>query len=53
MRSRLDADTFKLHISREKGNVIIVGGGLLGIELAASLREVHMTVTVIQTYLAP
>ena len=31
-----------------KGKVVIVGGGLLGIELAASLREVNVEVTIIQ-----
>lgn len=48
MRSRTDADQFKLHVDASKGRVIIVGGGLLGIELAASLREVNMEVTIIQ-----
>jgi ferredoxin-nitrate reductase len=48
MRSRVDADNFKNHVSADKGKVVIVGGGLLGIELAASLREVNVEVTVIQ-----
>jgi ferredoxin-nitrate reductase len=48
MRSRIDADNFKDHVDPAKGKVIIVGGGLLGIELAASLREVNVEVTVIQ-----
>ncbi|WP_018615534.1 nitrate reductase [Segetibacter koreensis] len=48
MRSRVDADNFKNHIDPLKGKVVIVGGGLLGIELAASLREVDVEVTVIQ-----
>ncbi|MCX6181976.1 MAG: molybdopterin-dependent oxidoreductase [Bacteroidetes bacterium] len=48
MRSRVDADNFKNHINPANGKVVIVGGGLLGIELAASLREVHVEVTVIQ-----
>lgn len=48
MRSRTDADNFKHHVDPEKGKVVIVGGGLLGIELAASLREVNVEVTVIQ-----
>jgi ferredoxin-nitrate reductase len=48
MRSRVDADDFKNHVDPAKGKVIIVGGGLLGIELAASLREVNVEVTVIQ-----
>ncbi len=48
MRSRVDADDFKNHIDPAKGKVVIVGGGLLGIELAASLREVNVEVTVVQ-----
>ena len=42
MRSRTDADNFKKHVDPSKGKVVIVGGGLLGIELAASLREVNV-----------
>src|SRR4029079_9453731 len=48
MRNRTDADSFKDHIDPAKGKVIIVGGGLLGIELAASLREVNLEVTMVQ-----
>ena len=48
MRSRLDADQFKEHIDPAKGKVVILGGGLLGIELAASLREVNVDVTIVQ-----
>jgi ferredoxin-nitrate reductase len=48
MRSRKDADSFKEHVDPSKGKVIIVGGGLLGIELAASLREVNTDVTIVQ-----
>ncbi|HSC39058.1 MAG TPA: molybdopterin-dependent oxidoreductase, partial [Chitinophagaceae bacterium] len=48
MRSRDDADRFIRHMAQSKGKVVIVGGGLLGIELAASLREIHREVTVIQ-----
>ena len=48
MRSRQDADNFKSHIDPAKGKVVIVGGGLLGIELAASLQEVNVEVTIIQ-----
>ncbi|HWJ25303.1 MAG TPA: FAD-dependent oxidoreductase, partial [Flavisolibacter sp.] len=36
------------HVDPAKGKVVIVGGGLLGIELAASLREVNVDVCVIQ-----
>ncbi|MFT3682077.1 MAG: molybdopterin-dependent oxidoreductase [Ferruginibacter sp.] len=48
MRSRTDADNFKKHVNPVNGKVVIVGGGLLGIELAASLKEVSVEVTVIQ-----
>lgn len=48
MRNRTDADGFKAHLGSDLGKVIIVGGGLLGIELAASLREVNVKVTIIQ-----
>ncbi|GAA0550096.1 nitrate reductase [Chitinophaga japonensis] len=48
MRSRPDADAFIRHIDPAKGKVVIAGGGLLGIELAASLREMQIDVAVIQ-----
>ena len=48
MRTRMDADAFKQHIHPSKGKVMIVGGGLLGIELAASLKEMSIEVGVIQ-----
>ena len=48
MRSRIDADSFKEHVDPSGGKVIIVGGGLLGIELAAALREVNVEVTIVQ-----
>ena len=48
MRSRMDADNFKNHIDPAAGKVVIVGGGLLGIELAASLQEMGVEVTIIQ-----
>jgi ferredoxin-nitrate reductase len=48
MRSKIDADDFKNHVDAAKGKVVIVGGGLLGIELAASLREVNVEVIIIQ-----
>ncbi|HEX2536151.1 MAG TPA: molybdopterin-dependent oxidoreductase [Chitinophagaceae bacterium] len=47
MRTRLDADAFREAVP-PGGHVVIVGGGLLGLELAASLREVHIRVTIIQ-----
>ncbi|MGK2860487.1 MAG: molybdopterin-dependent oxidoreductase [Chitinophagaceae bacterium] len=48
MRNRVDADNFKKHINPANGKVVIVGGGLLGIELAASLRESNIAVTIVQ-----
>ncbi|RZK24256.1 MAG: NAD(P)H-nitrite reductase [Hymenobacter sp.] len=47
MRSRQDADDFKSHLPAQ-AHVVIVGGGLLGLEMAASLREVGTDVTLIQ-----
>ena len=47
MRSRKDADSFKEHI-QEQDHVLIVGGGLLGLELASSLREIDIDVSVVQ-----
>jgi ferredoxin-nitrate reductase len=48
MRSKADADSFREHVRADNGRVVIVGGGLLGIELAASLREVGVEITIIQ-----
>jgi ferredoxin-nitrate reductase len=48
MRSRSDADAFKEYSALRQGNVVIVGGGLLGIELASALREINVKVTIIQ-----
>jgi len=48
MRSRVDADNFRNHVQPANGKVLIVGGGLLGIELAASLREIGVGVTIVQ-----
>jgi ferredoxin-nitrate reductase len=47
MRSRTDADNFKKHLP-DGGHVVIVGGGLLGLEMAASLREMNIKITIIQ-----
>jgi ferredoxin-nitrate reductase len=47
MRNRNNADALVSYLGG-KGHVMIVGGGLLGLELAASLREVDIKVTVIQ-----
>lgn len=48
MRNRSDADAFKAHVKSGSGKVMIVGGGLLGIELAASLREIDIEVALLQ-----
>jgi ferredoxin-nitrate reductase len=48
MRNRNDADNFIKHIDKSKGKVLIVGGGLLGIELAASLNEIGVQSCVLQ-----
>lgn len=45
LRSRVDADRFKALVTR--GHVVVVGGGLLGLELAASLREMDIGVSII------
>ena len=47
MRSRNDADNFKNYIPKNS-HIVIVGGGLLGLELAASLRELDIEITIIQ-----
>ncbi len=48
MRSRSDADAFRKFIDPANGKIVIVGGGLLGIELAASLCESGYEVIIIQ-----
>ncbi len=53
MRSRLDADSLAPFLKKEDPHTgtpaaVIVGGGLLGLELAASLRQIGVRVTVIQ-----
>jgi ferredoxin-nitrate reductase len=47
MRSRGDADGLLGHI-KSNAHVVVVGGGLLGLELASSLREIDIEVTVVQ-----
>ncbi|MFC6102126.1 nitrate reductase [Olivibacter domesticus] len=47
MRSRTDADQFKSYTPID-GHVVIVGGGLLGLEMAASLRTMGTRITIIQ-----
>lgn len=47
MRTRKDADELKKFLKPE-GHVLIIGGGLLGLELAASLREMDVNTSIIQ-----
>lgn len=47
MRTRRDADELKKFL-RPGGHVVIIGGGLLGLELAASLREIDVNIAIIQ-----
>jgi ferredoxin-nitrate reductase len=47
MRTRPDADRLKNYLM-PNGQVLIIGGGLLGLELAVSLREVNMQVSIVQ-----
>jgi ferredoxin-nitrate reductase len=47
MRMRKDADALKAFL-RKNGHVLIIGGGLLGLELAASLREMDINISIIQ-----
>jgi ferredoxin-nitrate reductase len=47
MRNRNDADNFKKFVPAN-GHVVIVGGGLLGLEMAASLREIGIKITIVQ-----
>lgn len=53
VRNKIDADALKLHLDKtalppEKQNVIIVGGGLLGLEMAAALKQMNVQVTIVQ-----
>lgn len=47
MRNRHNADELKKYLDF-KGHAVIIGGGLLGLELAAALREIDIQVTIIQ-----
>lgn len=47
MRTRSDADRLRQFV-KAPGHVLIVGGGLLGLELAVSLREMQIAVSVVQ-----
>ncbi|HXB06273.1 MAG TPA: molybdopterin-dependent oxidoreductase [Puia sp.] len=46
LRSRQDADRFQRQVP-PGGRVVVVGGGLLGLELAASLREMDIAVSIV------
>lgn len=48
MRSRLDADRLLPFVKNADSHAVIVGGGILGLELAASFRKMNVKVTVIQ-----
>src|SRR5690606_15773778 len=53
MRNKTDADRFKDYLEQtnlppEQQHVVIVGGGLLGLELAAALKQKDLKVTIIQ-----
>lgn len=47
MRNRENADRLKAYLPAG-GHVLIVGGGLLGLEMAAALSEINMQVTIVQ-----
>lgn len=47
LRTKTDADNLSDHLTR--GNrVVIIGGGLLGLELSVSLRELNFDVVIVQ-----
>src|SRR5690606_14392396 len=53
MRTKADADRFKAYLSylelpTSQKHVAIVGGGLLGLELAAALKQQGLKITIIQ-----
>ncbi|MEO0472784.1 MAG: molybdopterin-dependent oxidoreductase, partial [Bacteroidota bacterium] len=53
MRNRTDADGLKTYLKNSglptnRQHVLIVGGGLLGLELAAALRQVDISTTIVQ-----
>ncbi|NQD71881.1 molybdopterin-dependent oxidoreductase [Sphingobacterium shayense] len=47
MRKRGDADALKRYLPKG-GHLVIVGGGLLGLEMAASLRETGIAISIVQ-----
>jgi len=53
MRNKIDADRFKdyldaTNLAPEDQHVVIVGGGLLGLELAAAMKHKNVKITIIQ-----
>ena len=53
LRNRVDADKLKAHLDNtglpdEEQHVVIVGGGLLGLELAATLNKKNIQITIVQ-----
>lgn len=46
MRTRRDADELKKFV-RPAGEILVIGGGLLGLELAASLGECNVSVSIV------
>jgi ferredoxin-nitrate reductase len=48
MRSRMDADALLPFLKQPDPHAVIVGGGILGLELAASFREMNIKVSVVQ-----
>ncbi|MCB4807100.1 molybdopterin-dependent oxidoreductase [Tamlana sp. 62-3] len=53
MRNKQDADEFKAYLDAtglppEEQHVVIVGGGLLGLELAAAMKHKNAKITIIQ-----
>lgn len=47
MRTRQDADQLKPYL-KPGAHILIIGGGLLGLELAVSLREIDVFVSILQ-----
>jgi ferredoxin-nitrate reductase len=53
MRNKSDADSFKKYLEDtglppEEQHVVIVGGGLLGLELAAAMKHKNVKITIVQ-----
>ncbi|MFV9550796.1 molybdopterin-dependent oxidoreductase [Algibacter sp. PT7-4] len=53
MRNKRDADSFKAYLDAtglppEEQHVVIVGGGLLGLELAAAMKHKNAKITIVQ-----